>query len=267
MERHWRDRLEASVRAGAEREKALAAEWAKTRKKLEDRLTDREKRLNAALERDRPAIPPSGKGPAGRTIGRIVERMPDGQTLLIPAGVESRVSQGMKFDVYRREGDGRRYIGGIKVIRVLDGCSLAVSTFSETEVATCPATGRAVLEPGAGFSPFAAGADGKALPLQTAAGVGMPLEAPAVDDLLDNPFYDPARRLTFAVDPTLADDASVIRIIETLGGSPRTGAEAARADFLVVADGARAGASGGPRRVTLAHLRNYLDPELAAERK
>ncbi|MDR2392068.1 MAG: hypothetical protein LBE84_10385 [Planctomycetota bacterium] len=268
LDQHWLQRVEAAVRAGAEREKTLTAEWAKTRKGFEDRLADQEKRLNAALEQAKPATPPSGKGAEGRSISRIVERMPDGQTLLIPVGVESRVSQGMKFDVYRRENGGRRYIGGVKVIRVLDGCSLVVSTFSETEVATCPATGRAVLELGAAFSPFAAGPDGKALPLQTAAGVGLPLEAPAVGDLLDNPFYDPGRRLTFAIDPALAGDATVIRIIETLGGSPRTGAEAARADFLVAADDAQAAtASGGPRRVLLAHLREYLDPELTAPRK
>jgi hypothetical protein len=267
LEKLWHSRLDAASRNWTEREKKLTADWEETRKGLELRLAALEKQLAAVPVRDPQPPPPAagiaGKGPSSRTVGRIVDRLPDGQTLLIPFGVERRLRQGLKFDVYRPETDGRRFIGGIKVIRVLEGCSLAVATFGETEIPTCPVTGRAVLEPGAKFSPFAADAAGKAVRLKTAAGVGLPLEAPAVGDLLENPFYDPDRLLTFALDPNLQGKSAALDFIKTLGGAPRTGTEAARADFLV-SPAAGNPVAGGPRRVTLEHLANYLDPELSA---
>ncbi|MDR1520939.1 MAG: hypothetical protein LBU23_12485, partial [Planctomycetota bacterium] len=206
----WRDRLAAAERSAAEREKAFSA----ARVAMEQRMAGLEKQLaNAAAPAAavKPVVKPpiqsrataSGNGPSGRAVAKIVDRLADGQTLLLSIGVEERMRPGMKFDVYRQESDGRRFIGNVKVIRVMLGCSMLVSTFSETEVATCPVTGRAVLESGAKFSPFAVSGDGKALPLKTAAALGLPLEAPAVGDLLDNPFYDPDRPLAFALDPKL----------------------------------------------------------------
>ncbi len=202
-------------------------------------------------------------GQPGRSVGRIVERLADGQTLLIPFGARQRIRPGMLFDVYRPVGERNRYIGSVRVIRTMEDFSMVVSTYTETDVMVCPATGRAVLEPGARFSPFAAGKDGKPVELKKAGVVGLSLEAPAVGDLIDNPFYDPAKPLAFAIAPDLAGDPCVAKAVDELGGVPRTGATAAdRADFLVVKDSAAEAPAGqgGPRRVTLGHVAAYLSP-------
>ena len=257
----------ASLRnAVAGLEKSLAGSKDDARREIKS-MADLHARELAQLEKRYQArMLPFGTGPVGRSAGRILERMPDGMTMLVTGGVDQRMSQGMKFDVYRQAGAGRRYIGGIKVIRVFKDYSLAVSAFSDVRAAFCPVTGLAVLEPGARFSPFAADSAGKPVPLKASSVPGLPLEAPAAGDFLDNPFYDPDRRLTFAVSPkALESDPCFVKTIEYFGGSPRTGEDAARADFLVVADGETESAAVSPRRVTMSRLAGYMEPVLLPE--
>lgn len=205
-----------------------------------------------------------GFADAGRTVGRIVEKMADGQTLLITGGVNGHVKVGMKFDVYRRSGERNRYIGAIRVTRVMDDFSMAVPAEAEGSIMICPVTGRAVLEPGARYSPYVLSKDGKPVELVSADSLGLVGETPDKGDSIDNPFYDPERRMIFAVPPELAADYCVFMAVEALGGVARSGSvPPADADYLLVKDGSvLAGAvpAGGSKRVTPEHLANYLEP-------
>lgn len=197
----------------------------------------------------------------GRSVGRIVERMADGQTLLISGGVNQRVRPGMKFDAYRPVGDRNRYVGTIKVIRPLDDFSMAISCYDDAEVMVCPVTGRAVLEPGARFSPYVADADGKPVELQKAIVAGLSLEAPAIGDYIDNPFYDPERPVTFLAEGDLAGNDRVAKAIQDMGGLIRSDVSENPDYILIRGDDAAAGGTvDGPRRVTFDHLAGYLAP-------
>lgn len=199
----------------------------------------------------------------GRTVGTIIERAPDG-TLVLSLGSRQRVRAGMVFDVYRPVGDRNRYIGSVKVVRVTNDRAVAVPTYAAADVMACPVTGRAVLEPGAIYSPFIAGEGGTAIELQKTGVIGVPFEAPAAGDFIDNPFFEPGRRVSFAVTPTLAGDAKVKKTIEMLGGTSRAPSAGGDADFLVIGDdefGGRlqGGTVRGQRLVTVGHLESYLD--------
>lgn len=241
--------------SGFERERQkLEADHAQQVRELTERITELEKR--AGKEPGSTAL-----GKPGRVVGEIAERLRDNQTLLIKGGINQRLQAGIKFDVYRAVCDKYRYIGTIKTIRVMDDYSMVVSTYDDADVMVCPITGRAVLETGAKYSPFAIDKAGKPVELQKAGMIGLSLEAPAVGDFLDNPFYDPERRLSFAISTELASDICVVKAVENLGGTPR-GADAQDADFLVVRDDAAAQRIQGEKRrvVTLSHLASYLDP-------
>ncbi len=255
IEKRYADGLEAARRDFAKHKSETVVAWKVETAGLKKRVAGLEKEVEAHAAS-------FGLGQPGRSVGKIVERLPDGQTLLIPGGAKQRVKAGMKFDVYRPVGDRSRYIGSVKVIRAMEDFSMVVSTYTETDVLVCPVTGRAVLEPGARYSPFAVDKAGKPVELKKAGVVGLSLEAPAVDDLLDNPFYDPARRLVFAVAPDLVDDPCVVKAIEDLGGTPRTGGDLSGVDFLVVREASTdpAAAKGGPRRVAIGQLTGYLEP-------
>lgn len=256
IEQELRNRVAAAEKDYAAREKALIGKYAAEAEQLKASLAGMEK----ALYEKASAF---GQAKTGRAVGVVVEAMDNNKTLIITGGVKDRMRPGMKFDVFRPVGGGNRYIGMIKVIRVMDGYSMAVPTLRREPVMVCPVTGLAVLEPGAQYSPFVAGKDGKPLPLATADSLGFPTEAPAVGDLLDNPFYDPDRNLTFAVDDALAGErGEVLAAVELLGGAPKTGKDAAGADFLVVDDNLKAGApqKGGPRRVGPDYLSRYAEP-------
>lgn len=240
-------------KASHDRETAMRAAGEKEKKALEERIAG----LNAEVQQLSELY--GSFGPA-RSIGRIVERLAGDQILLISGGVQERVRPGMKFDVHRPIGAHNRRVGSVKVIRVMDGYSMAVPTYADAEILVCPETGRAVLEPGARFSPFAVGKDGKPLALRKAGETALPLDAPAIGDFIDNPFYDPMRPMTFVLSPALSGNACAVKIIETLGGVVRGAGESA--DFLVVADETeRPAVAKGIRPVTIEHLAGYLDPK------
>ncbi len=162
----------------------------------------------------------------------------------------------MKFDVYRPAGDSNRYVGMVKVIRLMDEGSMVVSSYTEVNSLVCPKTGRVVFEPDAVYSPFATDDNGQPLKLVCSNTIKMPLEAPNIGDLLDNPFYDPERAMQFAVAIDAADPCLLLSI-EALGGVANTGQNTIAPDFIVT-NGEPADGLDAPA-VTPQHVYRYIE--------
>lgn len=190
----------------------------------------------------------------GRSVGRIMDRMADGRTYIIDRGRRQGIRPGMRFDVHRPHDSINRFTGIIQVTQPMEDISVAMVVPSG-DAAICPVTGRAYLEPGAKYSPYAMSAEGRPVPLISPASVGLDKEAPAPGDLIDNPFYDPGRKIRFMLCPEVAGDVSALRAIEALGCSVVSDAPVTEIDYLLVQEnGAFAGDVGGPRRVTQDHV-------------
>lgn len=165
-----------------------------------------------------------------RSMGRIVEKLQDDKTLLVNVGDNQRARSGMKFDVYRQEGEGRRFIGNILLTRALPDFSLAVTTNPATSIP-------------AGCAP----------------------DLPAIGDYIDNPYYNPQKQLIFAVSPELAADACAFSTVEAMGGIAQSGLDVDGADYLLVRDAVSGVGDVDLRlpRVSMFELANYLDPKPA----
>lgn len=268
IEKLWGDKLtqaQASEKDAISRLALLQTAYIKQNEKLKTIDSQCQKEIGELrkqiekLEKQLAEYGPGGSkfaiGPSGRSVGKVVDRIGDGTIMLIDKGAKDGVRAGMKFDVYRPLGEGNRYVGMIKIIRAEPESAMAVSSYAEVNGLVCPKTGRAVLEPGAKFSPFAVGDDGKPLPLVKADEVRVPLEAPAIGDLLDNPFYDPAKPLSFVLPESMLGDDCVYQALRAVNGA--LGKDDS-ADFALV-DGASPVVVGGPRRVTLEHMERYMD--------
>ncbi|MDR0362768.1 MAG: hypothetical protein LBJ46_08825 [Planctomycetota bacterium] len=200
----------------------------------------------------------------GRFVGEIVDAMDHNRALVLNLGAKDRVRAGMKFDVYRKIGDRNRYIGMVHVIRAYEDTSLAVATLRRETVMVCPKTGFVVLEPGARFSPFARGGDGEPLPLVEDGTIDTMTEAPGIGDFVNNPFYDPARPMVFAVHPDAsADGVDGKKAVELIGGVAKEWPTATAADHRVVPmDTLDSWPSGREGRgvVSIDHLLRYYAP-------
>lgn len=275
-------RLQAATVAGRQRledlgNRAAAAE--KARADAEKARADGERELRAQIERERaecrkrvealekpadtpaPGAPEGAGGPApvivgdpGRSVGRVVEMMPDGSTFLINGGSKHRVQPGMKFDVHRSEGGRRRYIGMVRVTRAMENYSMAVMD-NPAGAKVCPVTGRAVLEPDARFSPYALAADGSPVPLVAADGTAQP----DIGDYIDNPFFDPLAAKLIALSPDLADSGAVARVVQAMGNTPclNTGDPGSAEILLMNRIDASPAGDGLPRPASTSHLFNY----------
>lgn len=192
--------------------------------------------------------------PAGSSSS-IVEKLNDGSTYLIKGGSEEGVRPGMRFVAHRREGEMNRYVGMMQVAQTMDHYSTARAVAAPPPVKICPVTGRAVLEPGAEFSPFARTGDDAPIPLVALEFFDSSEHIPEIGDFLDNPFLPDGRRAVFALGPDLARNSAALRIIEAAGGAPCVGDASSPADFLVVRnDTAAPEDAGTPRRVTLEYV-------------
>lgn len=194
----------------------------------------------------------------GRSVGRIIDRMADGRTYIIDKGRRQGIRPGMRFDVHRPHDSINRFTGIIQVTQPMEDISVAMVVPSG-DAAICPVTGRAYLEPGAKYSPYAMSAEGRPVPLISPASVGLDKESPAPGDLVDNPFYDPGRKLRFMICADVAGDRAAIRAIEALGCSIVADVPVTELDYLLVQEnGAFAADVGGPRRVTPDHVAKYI---------
>ncbi len=194
-----------------------------------------------------------------RSVGKIVMLEKDGRTYVVNAGAKQNVRPGMRFDVHRTGDDGRsRYIGLVQVVRTLDDFSW-VMTVNPGVVMVCPITGRAVLEPGAQFSPFVLTESGSPVPLRSAGDLELKPEMPKAGDSIDNPFFNPDRQSTFALSREVEDVVEcALGAVCTLGGLATDGGDS---DFLVVSERSIfEGNLVGPKRVTLQHLLKYAAP-------
>lgn len=232
------------------RAKALGKRLTREKASLQTRVDELEREKAAAAPPPTPF--PADPENAGRFVGRVVETMSDGQIYLIDLGSRQRVLPGMKFVVHRPDGERWRYAGTLKVIRSMENHAMAVAEKpGAVPVNICPVTGRAVLDPDATVSPYAANAR-----LQ-AANIG---DTPAIGDYIDNVFYDPERSLLFALGQDLADNESASLLVRMLGGTPclNTG-DPGRADFMVYAGAVSAERSQTerPKPATMRHMFRY----------
>ncbi|MCC8109232.1 MAG: hypothetical protein LIQ30_09360 [Planctomycetes bacterium] len=194
-----------------------------------------------------------------RSVGKIVMLEKDGRTYVVNAGARQNVRPGMRFDVHRTGDDGRsRYIGLVQVVRTLDDFSW-VMPVNPGVVMVCPITGRAVLEPGAQFSPFVLTESGSPVPLKSVGDLELQPEAPKAGDSIDNPFFNPDRQSTFALSREVADAVEcALGAVCTLGGLATDDIDS---DFLIVSERSIfEGNLVGPKRVTLQHLLKYAAP-------
>ncbi len=194
-----------------------------------------------------------------RSVGKIVMLEKDGRTYVVNAGAKQNVRPGMRFDVHRTGDDGRsRYIGLVQVVRTLDDFSW-VMPVNPGVVMVCPITGRAVLEPGAQFSPFVLTESGSPVPLRSAGDLELKPEMPKAGDSIDNPFFNPDKQSTFALSREVEDVVEcALGAVCTLGGLATDGGDS---DFLVVSERSIfEGNLVGPKRVTLQHLLKYAAP-------
>ncbi|MCD8140745.1 MAG: hypothetical protein LUE17_13375 [Planctomycetaceae bacterium] len=193
-----------------------------------------------------------------RSVGRVIDRLSDGKTYVIDKGRHQGVRPGMRFDVHRPYDSINRFTGVLQVTQPMEDISMAVQV-DNVPVALCPITGRAFLEPGARYSPYVVSADGRPVPLIAPSSVGLDKGCPEAGDSIDNPFYDPTRKLYFAFDPAIGDSREARRVVETLGCIVDPEDPNSPVDYLLVKDnGAFSGDIGGPRRVTLEHVANYI---------
>ncbi|MCD8349324.1 MAG: hypothetical protein LUC93_01765 [Planctomycetaceae bacterium] len=193
-----------------------------------------------------------------RSVGRVIDRLADGKTYVIDKGRHQGVRPGMRFDVHRPYNSINRFTGVLQVTQPMEDISMAVQV-ENVPVALCPITGRAILEPGARYSPYVVSADGRPVPLIAPSSVGLDKECPEPGDSIDNPFYDPTRKMYFAIDADIADDAEARRVVEALGCVVDAEDPPTPVDYLLVRDnGAFSGDIGGPRRVTREHVANYV---------
>ncbi|MCC8166368.1 MAG: hypothetical protein LIQ31_09500 [Planctomycetes bacterium] len=194
-----------------------------------------------------------------RSVGKIVMLEKDGRTYVVNAGAKQNVRPGMRFDVHRTGDDGRsRYIGLVQVVRTLEDFSW-VMPVNPGVVMVCPITGRAVLEPGAQFSPFVLTESGSPVPLRSAGDLELKPEMPQAGDAIDNPFFNPDRQSTFALSREVEDVVEcALGAVCTLGGLATDGGDS---DFLIVSERSIfEGNLVGPKRVTLQHLLKYAAP-------
>lgn len=200
-----------------------------------------------------------GLHPTGRSVSRIVQLMPDGQTCMIAGGVLQRMKPGMKFDVYRPAGDRNRYVGMLKIIRVMEEFSLALPVPAEARAQMCPVTALSVMDPGAKYSPYVTEKDGSAVRLVDGGPVSFPMECPEVGDLLENPFYDTERSVFFTLAPGTPDAYEIGQIVSALSGELKQ-TTIGTIDYEVVPDAswAEAVAPGAHRRVSKAMLEKYI---------
>ncbi len=285
------------IAANAQRDAALLQEKFDALQQSNEELTDAEHTLQLHLEEvsrlhgeTRPATPapaPTTRPPAAapatapaaapvsstqaadepamtviinpaRSVGRVIDRLADGKTYVIDKGRLQGVRPGMRFDVHRPHNSINRFTGVLQVTQPMEDISMAVQ-IDNVPVAICPITGRAFLEPGARYSPYVVSADGRPVPLITPSSVGLDKGRPEAGDSIDNPFYDPTRKLFFAIDPDIADDQEARRVVEALGCVVEAEDPPTPVDYLLVRDnGAFSGDIGGPRRVTREHVANYI---------
>ncbi len=244
--------------AMADQKTALAEEM----KKLQEANADLQMQvanLEKAFGIDRP----------GRSVGKVVDTTLHNKTVVIDLGADHRVRPGLKFAVYRPLAGGRRYIGMVKILKISEDTAIASSTLRSEPVMVCPATGFAVLEPGARFSPFAAGKDGKPLALVEIDSLDIPIEAPGQGDLLDNPFVDRSKQLNFVIaDGAFASLEEGKKLVETLGGAPKQWNTTEHVDFAIVKEGDTPRSTSwpnSPRYVTKEFIQRFYEPLTKAE--
>ncbi len=261
--------VEAMSKLQTEYDKQLAAEKAKAAT-FAERLTayqgkasileDRLGEMTSMVEEYKQVY---GNEPPVRQVGEVVDAMYNNKTVVINVGGNQRVKPGMKFDVYRPAGDRNRYLGMVRVVKVNADTALAISSFRAERVMVCPVTGFAVLEPGARFSPYAKGKDGKPIELVEMDSLEIPVEAPGIGDILSSPFYSPEKAFSFAVqDPDAFPYGEAQLMIDTLGGIYRAWQSKDAVDFAVVSgDKADTGdLKGNAIAVTADYVKRYYEP-------
>lgn len=197
-----------------------------------------------------------------RSVGEISEILPNGR-YRVSGGSRQGVRPDMLFDVHRPLGGMNWFIGVLRVERTMQDASEAI-LIPCPGVKICPVTGRAVLAPGARYSPFVFADGGRNVPLISAESLGLGGEMPSVGDRIDNPFYDPAGRFDFAVSPELGrDDASLVRAAaRALGGRTLADGElTADADYVVVPDARLDVTATSPGQITAEQLASYVSPD------
>ncbi len=237
------------------------SEFAAQGKKFTAETAELKEKVEALQETIRTSVGETSLGlhPVGRSVSKIVQVLPDGQTCMIAGGVLQRMKPGMKFDVYRPAGDRNRYVGMIKIIRVMEEYSLALPVPAEARAQMCPVTALSVMDPGAKYSPYVTEKDGSAIRLVDGGPVSFPMESPEVGDLLENPFYDTERSVFFTLAPGTPDAYEIGEIVSALSGEMKQ-TTIGTIDYEVVPDAswAEAVAPGAHRRVSKAMLEKYV---------
>ncbi|MGH7143078.1 MAG: BRCT domain-containing protein [Planctomycetota bacterium] len=157
--------------------------------------------------------------------GKVIFSNPDSRIVNIDRGLNDKVVPGMRFEVYtEREGFRRVRKGFIEVERVYQTYSQCLAIKTPIELPTDPLSEYVAPQPEYQFSPYTS-RGGAASPL-----TGVPVsqvwtpdsfEPIVAGDLINNPFYNPRRQLTFyfvGSTPIYYTKKDITKIIELHGG-------------------------------------------------
>lgn len=195
-----------------------------------------------------------------RTVGTI-SALPEKGGFEISVGSKQGVKPGMLFDVHRSLGSMNWFIGVLRVDRTMSNTS-ETTLVPRDGVKICPVTGRAILDPQSKYSPYVYADGGKAVPLIPAESLGLGGEMPVAGDLVDNPYFDPSRKLVFSVKQPYEGMANreLADLVDALGGEMKDkDAMDEASDFLIVMEEKPETILDEPPHVTPAQLSSYVE--------